>query len=40
MDDGSPLNYTEEIDNFTDAAKNAGARLNKYEWSATDSLGA
>jgi len=29
--------YTEEIDNFTDAAKNAGARLNKYEWSATDS---
>ena len=32
MDDGSPLNYTEEIDNFTDAAKNAGARLNKYEW--------
>ena len=37
MDDGSPLNYTEEIDNFTDAAKNAGARLNKYEWSATDS---
>ena len=37
MDDGSPLNYTEEIDNFTDAAKNAGARLNKYEWSANDS---
>ena len=37
MDDGSPLNYTEEIDNFTDATKNAGARLNKYEWSANDS---
>lgn len=37
MDDGSPLNYTEDIDNFTDAAKNAGARLNKYEWSANDS---
>ena len=31
------MNYTEEIDNFTDAAKNAGARLNKYEWSANDS---
>ena len=36
MDDGTPLCYTEEIDNFEDAAKNAGARLDKYEWSATD----
>ena len=36
MDNGEPLNYTEEIADFTNAAQNAGARLNKYEWSATD----
>ena len=37
MDNGEPLNYTEDIQNFTKAAQNEGARLDKYEWSATDS---
>lgn len=37
MDNGEPLNYTEEIINFTNALQNEGARLDKYEWSATDS---
>lgn len=37
MDNGEPLNYTEEISNFTNALQNEGARLDKYEWSATDS---
>lgn len=36
MDNGMPLCYTEEIDDFTNAVQNAGARLDKYEWSATD----
>lgn len=36
MDDGGPLNYTEEIVDYEKAKQNEGARLNKYEWSATD----
>lgn len=36
MDNGEPLNYTEEIGDFTKALQNEGARLDKYEWSATD----
>ncbi len=36
MDDGEPLNYTEEIGNYIKAKQNEGARLNKYEWGATD----
>lgn len=36
MDDGTPLDYIENIDNFKNAVPNAGARLNKYEWSPTD----
>lgn len=36
MDDGEPLNYTEEIGNYAKAKQNEGARLNKYAWSATD----
>lgn len=36
MDDGEPLNYTEEIGNYEKAKQNEGARLNKYEWSPTD----
>lgn len=36
MDNGEPLNYTENIDNFENAVQNAGARLDKYEWSPTD----
>jgi SusD family. len=36
MDDGNPLNYTEDISNFTNAKQYEGARLDKYEWSATD----
>lgn len=36
MDNGEPLNYTEEISNYVDAKQNEGARLNKYEWSSTD----
>lgn len=31
MDSGAPLVYTEEIQNFTDAAQNEGVRLYKYE---------
>ncbi len=31
MDSGLPLNYTEEIVNFTDAKQNEGVRLDKYE---------
>jgi len=37
MDNGEPLNYTEDIIDYTNALQNEGARLNKYEWSATDS---
>lgn len=37
MDNGEPLNYTEDIKNFENAAQNEGARLDKYEWSAGDS---
>ena len=36
MDNGEPLNYTEEIKNFTNAAQNEGARLDKYEWRPND----
>ena len=36
MDNGEPLNYTEDISDFTNAKQNEGARLDKYEWSATD----
>lgn len=36
MDNGEPLNYTEEISNFTNALQNEGARLDKYEWNAND----
>ena len=36
MDNGEPLNYTEEIADYTKALQNEGARLDKYEWSATD----
>lgn len=36
MDNGEPLNYTEEIIDFTNAMQNEGARLDKYEWSAND----
>lgn len=36
MDNGEPLNYTEDIANYTNALQNEGARLDKYEWSATD----
>lgn len=36
MDNGNPLNYTEEIKNFEKAEQNEGVRLDKYEWSATD----
>lgn len=36
MDNGEPLNYTEEISNFENAQQNEGARLDKYEWSAND----
>ncbi|TRZ46429.1 RagB/SusD family nutrient uptake outer membrane protein [Robertkochia solimangrovi] len=31
MDSGAPLDYTEEIVNFTDAKQNEGVRLAKYE---------
>lgn len=31
MDNGNPLIYTEEIQNFTEAAQNEGVRLMKYE---------
>ena len=36
MDNGEPLNYTEEIENYTKALQNEGARLDKYEWSTQD----
>ena len=36
MDNGEPLNYTEDISNFTNAKQNEGVRLDKYEWSSTD----
>ena len=36
MDNGEPLNYTEEIENFTNAKQNEGVRLDKYEWSVND----
>lgn len=36
MDNGEPLNYTEDIHDFTNAYQNEGARLDKYEWSASD----
>lgn len=35
-DDGSPINYVEEIEDFSHASRVAGARLNKYEWSPSD----
>jgi starch-binding outer membrane protein, SusD/RagB family len=31
MDDGTPLTYTEEIVNYTDARQNEGIRIKKYE---------
>ncbi|MCF8358977.1 MAG: RagB/SusD family nutrient uptake outer membrane protein [Prolixibacteraceae bacterium] len=31
MDDGSPLSYTEEIEDYTDAKQNEGIRPKKYE---------
>lgn len=31
MDNGEPLNYTEEIGNYVKALQNEGARLDKYE---------
>ncbi|WP_036879262.1 RagB/SusD family nutrient uptake outer membrane protein [Xylanibacter oryzae] len=37
MDNGEPLNYTEEIKDYTNALQNEGARLDKYQWNATDS---
>lgn len=36
MDNGEPLNYTEEVGSIENALQNEGARLDKYEWSATD----
>lgn len=36
MDNGEPLNYTEDIANYENALQNEGARLDKYEWSASD----
>lgn len=36
MDDGTPLCYTEEVKSIEDAGKADGARLDKYEWSASD----
>lgn len=37
MDNGEPLNYTEEIGDFLNAKQNEGVRLDKYEWNPTDS---
>ncbi|MFT3794038.1 RagB/SusD family nutrient uptake outer membrane protein [Flavobacterium sp.] len=34
MDSGEPLDYTEDIVNFTDAKQNEGVRLGKYEQKA------
>lgn len=36
MDNGEPLNYTEEISNLENALQNEGARLNKYEVQVND----
>lgn len=36
MDNGAPLNYTEAIENYTNALQNEGARLNKYAWNPND----
>ena len=36
MDNGNPLIYTEDINNFANALQNEGARLNKYEVKADD----
>lgn len=36
MDNGEPLNYTEEISNYTNALQNEGVRLDKYEWREDD----
>jgi len=36
MENGEPLNYTEDIENFTNAKQNEGVRLDKYEWSVND----
>ena len=36
MDNGEPLNYTEDIVTYHNALQNEGARLNKYEVQATD----
>lgn len=34
MDSGEPLDYTEAIENFTDAKQNEGVRIGKYEMKA------
>ena len=34
--DGTPLNYTEEIEPYEKAPQAAGARLNKYAWKTDD----
>lgn len=36
MDNGNPLIYTEEIENYTNALQNEGARLYKYEVLASE----
>lgn len=36
MDNGEPLNYTEEIGDYVKALQNEGVRLDKYEWSVDD----
>lgn len=36
MDNGNPLNYTEDIQNYTSALQNEGARLYKYEVQADE----
>lgn len=36
MDNGEPLNYTEEIGDYTNALQNEGARLDKYAWAPND----
>lgn len=36
MDNGEPLNYTEEISNVENARQNEGARLNKYQVQPND----
>ncbi len=37
MDNGEPLDYTEDISDITNAKQNEGARLDKYQWNANDS---